>query len=464
MSHSIQNAQPELDHISLYPLVLNDKKHHLATNSLETLVAISHSIEDAVMQHRLKGTVYAGFQRLSSFLPQINRFARLAAICGEVIVFAHPDTAVPEIPDIQFVLLSETAPLADEWFIVFDTTEFHIALLTRQVTEQLKEDVSSSLQRFGRGRNYQGTVTTQPSIVSVAHRVLDQILYRPISDVPSQPLSGPDKIQDPMLTFGQKLTIYLERQNRELGGLYRTLAMRTETLENLQRLLRALISRTAWQHAEAIEALNDREQQPAPRQQTLTVLFTDIEGFTALSETVPAAELLDSLNRYFDILATTVYGQQGDVDKFLGDGMLAFFEDPAAALQTALLIQKRINAFNDQQLVARQTPFITRISLVTGPCLLARIGSRDRQEITILGDTVNLASRLQALAPTGGIVLDEQTFAAAGQPPALHTTAKIRGKNELQLIYEIDAPQLNELDTFLKRNQPQPVSPELLTE
>jgi adenylate cyclase len=223
-----------------------------------------------------------------------------------------------------------------------------------------------------------------------------------------------------------------------------------------------MISRTAWQQAEELNGLNNKEKQIATQQQTLTILFTDIEGFTTLSETVPAAELFDDLNRYFDILATTVYGQRGDVDKFLGDGMLAFFEEPSAALHAAMLIQKRVDAFNDQQIVARQTPFPTRISLVTGPCLLARIGSRDRQEITVLGDTVNLASRLQALAPPGGIVMDEQTFAATGQPPALHTTAKIRGKSNLQPIYEIEAAQLSSLHKFLKVSQP--LLPQQLTE
>lgn len=255
------------------------------------------------------------------------------------------------------------------------------------------------------------------------------------------------------LTFGQSLANYLEQRNRELAGLYKTLAARTETLESLQQSLRTMISRTAWQQAEEQNGLNNKEKQMTTQQQTLTILFTDIEGFTALSETVPAAELLDALNRYFDILATTVYGQGGDVDKYLGDGMLAFFKAPSAALDGAMLIQKRVDAFNDQQIVARQTPFTTRISLVTGPCLLARIGSRDRQEITVLGDTVNLASRLQAMAPPGGITMDEQTFAAAGQPPALHTTAKIRGKSGLQPIYEIEATQLSALHKFIKGSQ-----------
>ena len=355
MSHSTHQARPELHHISLYPLALDDKKHHLATNSVETLVAVSHSIEEAVMRHHLKGTFYVSFQRISSFLPQINRFARLAAICGEVLVFAYPDTIVPEIPEIQFVLLEETAPLANEWFIVFDTDEFHIALLTRQLEEDFSP--SAPLHWFGRGRNYQGKVTTQPDLVLAARTMLDQVLHRTTRGSTEQGLSGMDKAQHPILTFGQKLTSYLEQRNRELSGLYRTLAARTETLENLQQSLRTMISRTAWQQAEEINGLNGTKRQTITQQQTLTILFTDIEGFTKLSETIPAPELLDSLNRYFDILATTAYGQRGDVDKFLGDGMLSFFEEPSAALHAALLIQKRVDTFNDQQIGRPADPF-----------------------------------------------------------------------------------------------------------
>jgi len=133
--------------------------------------------------------------------------------------------------------------------------------------------------------------------------------------------------------------------------------------------------------------------------------------------------------------------------------MLAFFGSPLPALKAALLIQKRISAFNKQRIVVQHPPFITRIGLVTGPCLLARIGSRDRQEITILGDTVNLASRFQALAPPGGLVMDQATFTAADHPPALHSTVQIRGKRDFQPVYEIEATRLTELQTFLREKE-----------
>lgn len=109
----------------------------------------------------------------------------------------------------------------------------------------------------------------------------------------------------------------------------------------------------------------------------LALRSTDIEGFTALSGATSARVLVDALNRYFDSVATAVYQQGGDVDKFLGDGMLAFFQDPVSALRAALHIQRRVDAFNAQQISGRAISFPTRISLVTGLCLVARIGSSD---------------------------------------------------------------------------------------
>lgn len=85
MAQLSRQAQPHLQHVSLYPLISDEYQHHLTTSSAQTLVAVSHSIEEVVMQHYLKGTFYAGFQRVSSFIPQINQYARLAAICGWVI-------------------------------------------------------------------------------------------------------------------------------------------------------------------------------------------------------------------------------------------------------------------------------------------------------------------------------------------------------------------------------------------
>lgn len=94
-------------------------------------------------------------------------------------------------------------------------------------------------------------------------------------------------------------------------------------------------------------------------------------------------------------------------------------------------------AFNAQQISRRDISFPTRVSLVTGPCLVARIGSRDRQEVTVLGDTVNFASRLQGKASPGGVVMDEHTYRACRRPPALQCMADVRGISGTQAVYEV---------------------------
>jgi len=287
MIEDSHQTQPNVNQVSLYPLILNEAQHHLLTGSVETLVAISHSIEETVMQHHLQGTFYAGFQRTSAFLPQINRFARLAAICGEVLVFVYQDTAVPEMPGVKFVFLDQGAPLADEWFIIFATPALQIALLTRQLSSKagLNPTAPPAATQFGRGRAYQGIVTLQPELLVTARKTLDQALDR------SSPNFLEDLIQSrqfepehPVFTFSRRLTDYLEERNRELAGLYRTLTARTEAIERLQARIRILISQTAWQQAREEEEVDAVPSPPLAQEHNLTVLFSDIEGFTTLSE------------------------------------------------------------------------------------------------------------------------------------------------------------------------------------
>lgn len=438
-----------LNTLSLYPLVLGQSPHDLATNSVQTLLAISHSLEDVVMRHRLRLTFYAGFQRISSFLPQLERFARLAATCGEVLVLAHPDAPAPDIPGIRFIALDREAPLAREWFILVDHPQFGAALLTRQLGDGHSR-VSGSMLDFGRGRLYEGLVTFEDSLVAAARRAIDQAVgreYVPVRRTPDALLA----FESPYTVFGRSLVRHLEHNNQQVLGLYHTLAERTRELERLQGVVRTLVSHKAWQEAQATGSAEPRRRSTVEIQ-PLTILFTDVEGFTRLSEAADPEVLLDSLNEYLNILATTVYQHRGDVDKFLGDGMFAFFEDPAAALHAALWIQQRVSAFNAQQIAGLRPPLPTRVGLATGISLVGRVGSRDRQEITVLGDAVNLASRLQAHAAPGGLVMDHATFEAAGRPAAAwQTLVKVPGKSGTQMVFEVVPERLDDLQGDLAR-------------
>ena len=449
----IMNEFKDIQHLSLFRLA-QEATTGLMSTSVATLLAISNGIEDAVIDHQLRGVFYAGFQRISSFMPQVERFAQLAAACGEVVIFAEPDVAPPTIPGVNFVLLEPDAPLAEEWFIVFAHPALGMTLLTREIHAPTEEERRTS-RPLGRGRYYKGALLCDLTVVRRAAVSLRDALAAetaPHTDLP--------KVPPPYTSFLQSFAGNLEERNRELQALYQTLQERKEAVDRLNRIVKTMMSRTAWEEATFIR---DAPAAASPRtqQQTLSVLNTDIAGFTTMSESMDVTPLVKDLNRYLDMLATTVYQSRGDVDKFLGDGMLAFFERPRDALAAALRIQQRVAAFNAQQIAADAPAFPTRVGLMTGPCLIAGVGSRARQEVTILGDTVNTASRLQGLAPTGGVLMDEMTYQACGAPDATAKRVDVRGKQGRQSVYEI-AP--DEIDAILAALAEGPAQETNLTE
>jgi adenylate cyclase len=141
-----------------------------------------------------------------------------------------------------------------------------------------------------------------------------------------------------------------------------------------------------------------------PREAIVTVMFTDIADFTALSEQMDAAATAKLLNRHFAILCRAVDAQGGTVDKFLGDGMMAFFGAPdrlkghaAAAVRAAAQIREDLAADNRAAEAEGRVAFRIRIGIHTGPVIVGNIGASDRVNYTIVGDTVNVSQRLQGL-------------------------------------------------------------------
>ena len=140
------------------------------------------------------------------------------------------------------------------------------------------------------------------------------------------------------------------------------------------------------------------------RKAELTILFTDIVGFTALSENMSAEQAAALLNQHFAILVDAVEGEGGTVDKFMGDGMLAFFGAPddqldhaEAAVRTARRIAAALNQANETAKSEGGVELRMRIGIHTGPVLVGNVGALDRWNYTVVGDTVNAAERLQHL-------------------------------------------------------------------
>jgi adenylate cyclase len=156
------------------------------------------------------------------------------------------------------------------------------------------------------------------------------------------------------------------------------------------------------------------------KRRELTVVFVDIVGFSTISETVHVDYLNQFLNDFFDRMTQTIFEHKGTIDKFLGDGILAFFGDPVpmenhalAAVKASLDMQKQMTELDSQWSKSGIPEFKTglkiRIGINTGPVVVGNIGSTRRLEYTVLGSSVNIASRLQALAPPGGIIMAVRT-------------------------------------------------------
>ncbi|MEE8501885.1 MAG: adenylate/guanylate cyclase domain-containing protein [Kiloniellales bacterium] len=136
----------------------------------------------------------------------------------------------------------------------------------------------------------------------------------------------------------------------------------------------------------------------------LTVMFTDIVGFTAMSEQLPARDVADFLNQHFTLLATCVEAEEGTIDKFIGDALMAFWGAPEAqddhaqrACRAAQAIAAAVAADNAERAAAGLAPIRVRIGVHGGPVVVGNIGAPGRINYTIVGDTVNTCQRLESL-------------------------------------------------------------------
>jgi adenylate cyclase len=139
-----------------------------------------------------------------------------------------------------------------------------------------------------------------------------------------------------------------------------------------------------------------------------TIMETDIRGFTSMSEKMEPEEVVSLLNTYLDKQTEVIQSYGGDIDKFIGDAVLAVFtgeEMADNAVQCAIKIQKEINTLN--QSLGKNT--MIGIGIDTGPLVMGAMGSKDRMDFTVIGDHVNTSSRLCDAALPGEVIISENT-------------------------------------------------------
>jgi adenylate cyclase len=233
------------------------------------------------------------------------------------------------------------------------------------------------------------------------------------------------------------------RKSKELAGLEHAFnAMFGET-ESLRRNFREMTTKMML-YAKDIEGYQQRLQEeavlharmnryvpqnvvdqllkvegdlPAQRlSQEVTVLFADIRGFTTLSENMAPEEVIDMLNEYFDDMVEVIFRHHGILDKFVGDELMAVFGilgqpelSAKHAIDTAMEMQAHLGMLMAERRMQGKPVFSVGIGLNTGPVVIGNVGSRNRMDYTVIGDTVNVAARLEQMAEGGTVLVGEVT-------------------------------------------------------
>ncbi|MEN8444270.1 MAG: adenylate/guanylate cyclase domain-containing protein, partial [Cyanobacteria bacterium J06555_13] len=180
----------------------------------------------------------------------------------------------------------------------------------------------------------------------------------------------------------------------------------------------------------------------------VTVLFSDIRGYTTLTEKLEAAQVVSMLNEYFETMVESVFHCEGTLDKFIGDALMAVFGAPLpldnhawSAVRSALDMRRRLVVFNADRLKKGQPELKIGIGLSSGEVVSGNIGSQRKMEYTVIGDGVNLSSRLESITKQYGcdIVLSEHTYELCKERVWVRELDLIRVKGKLEpvKIYEL---------------------------
>ena len=158
----------------------------------------------------------------------------------------------------------------------------------------------------------------------------------------------------------------------------------------------------------------------APKRKKLTIFFSDIADFTEITDSLESEELTNLLNHYLTEMSKIAHEYGATIDKYVGDGIIAFFGDPEsrgveedarACVNMAIAMQQRMRELRSEWLDrGLEKPFQIRIGINTGFCTVGNFGSEDRMDYTLNGSEVNLAARLESRAEVGGILLGHETY------------------------------------------------------
>ena len=231
----------------------------------------------------------------------------------------------------------------------------------------------------------------------------------------------------------------------ELGVLTESFNRMARSLREKELIKRAFRGYVAREVAD--EILKDPEHHMLKgERRDVTVLFCDMRGFTSLAERLPPEEVVLLLNQFYTLMIDTTFKHGGTPEKFLGDGVMAIFGAPIPhpdhseqAIRAALAMQAGVAELSDKRAAEGKSPVAVGIGVSAGWALAGTVGTEDRMEYTVVGDSVNLAARLESEAKPGQILISRRTYdrvAALVRARSLGIL-RVKGKEEPVEVYEV---------------------------
>lgn len=203
--------------------------------------------------------------------------------------------------------------------------------------------------------------------------------------------------------------------------------------EKFNAMIKKYVSSTTFE--EIKDRLNANTSGSEPRMMDLTVFYLDVVNFTGFSEANTPSEVVKLLNELFGICDVITRECFGDIDKFIGDAIMAVFNDANDAVRAALkILQNSMPLMNNIREENHEQQVSVRIGINSGMLLQGDIGTLERKDLTVIGDTVNIAARLEKSSPTNRLMISEATFSRLDKDLAnlfeYHGSLDLKGKTE----------------------------------
>ncbi len=417
-------------------------------------------------------TVVASAQSIPAFLAQIDQAEEsefrpadqlndLAALRQdyEKLRIAHelqrqvglernPSNLLSKVIQVAFELLP-----ADNG-VVFLVNEHTGEFVPHAVKHRLGESTEVILSEtvLQRVRDTRQAVLTADAIVDSRFASSESIVAQGIRSAMAVPLLTKGVVKGILfLDTRERTHAFSEKDLKILSGIALQAAIALENAElasqiESEALTRAELSRFLSPAVAEMVVRGQVELLRAGRLADVSVLFADIRGFTTLAESEAPQETVSMLNEFFTAMAQVIFRNEGNLDKFIGDCVMAVWgspsshpDDPARALRAALEMQAEVDALNQQRAAAGRKPIAIGVGVNTGQAVVGYMGSSERHEYTAIGDSVNTASRLCNLAKAGEVLASEAAIQKAGrgfQAEAL-PIAQVRGKEKGVVIYKV---------------------------